>query len=85
MYQDKEKVQRQTVDLTPMVDVTFLLLVFFMVTQSYTRQQALPHPPAFDEYQGIAEIEKTGLDRGSDRSIQYLPHFVRRCCRGSTQ
>ncbi|MCA9138299.1 MAG: biopolymer transporter ExbD [Planctomycetales bacterium] len=33
-------------DMTPMVDVTFLLLIFFMVTASFSLQRALetPHP-----------------------------------------
>ena len=37
-------------DMTPMVDVTFLLLIFFMVTAAFTTQKALPLPtPKPDE------------------------------------
>ena len=32
--------------MTPMVDVTFLLLIFFMVTASFTLQKSLAQPPA---------------------------------------
>lgn len=32
-------------DMTPMVDVTFLLLIFFMVTASFSLQKALELPP----------------------------------------
>ena len=33
-----------TVDMTPMVDVTFLLLVFFMVTAAFTLQRSFELP-----------------------------------------
>jgi biopolymer transport protein ExbD len=32
-------------DMTPMVDVTFLLLIFFMVTASFATEQAMDVPP----------------------------------------
>lgn len=32
-------------DMTPMVDVTFLLLIFFMVTAAYSLQKSLEIPP----------------------------------------
>jgi biopolymer transport protein ExbD len=36
-------------DMTPMVDVTFLLLIFFMVTAAFTMQKSLPLPtPSVD-------------------------------------
>ena len=31
-------------DMTPMVDVTFLLLIFFMVTATFAMQQSIPMP-----------------------------------------
>lgn len=36
-------------DMTPMVDVTFLLLIFFMVTASFSMQKAIEQPPQRDE------------------------------------
>jgi len=37
-------------DMTPMVDVTFLLLIFFMVTAAFTLQKSIPLPtPKPDE------------------------------------
>jgi biopolymer transport protein ExbD len=33
-------------DMTPMVDVTFLLLIFFMITAAYALQMALEVPPS---------------------------------------
>ena len=36
-------------DLTPMVDVTFLLLIFFMITASFNLQKNFEVPPAKTE------------------------------------
>jgi biopolymer transport protein ExbD len=36
-------------DMTPMVDVTFLLLIFFMVTASFVLQKSIEHPQGFDD------------------------------------
>ena len=35
----------EDMDLTPMVDVTFLLLIFFMITASFTLQNTITVPP----------------------------------------
>lgn len=42
-------------DLTPMVDVTFLLLIFFMLTASFEVQRALQIPPPDPEQQGVTQ------------------------------
>jgi biopolymer transport protein ExbD len=34
------------IDMTPMIDMTFLLLIFFMVTASYRIQKSLDFPPS---------------------------------------
>ncbi len=34
----------EEMDLTPMVDVTFLLLIFFMITASFSLQKTIPFP-----------------------------------------
>ncbi|QDV27360.1 ExbD/TolR family protein [Aureliella helgolandensis] len=33
-------------DITPMIDITFLLLIFFLVSSKMTAEQAVPLPPA---------------------------------------
>ena len=38
--------EEDELDMTPMVDVTFLLLIFFMVTASFTLQKSIEQPPA---------------------------------------
>ena len=40
----KEPIPEDELDMTPMVDVTFLLLIFFMVTASFTLQKSLEQP-----------------------------------------
>jgi biopolymer transport protein ExbD len=42
-------------DLTPMVDVTFLLLIFFMITASFTIQKTLQFPPPEPKEEGATQ------------------------------
>ncbi len=42
----KDPIPEDELDMTPMVDVTFLLLIFFMVTASFTLQKSIEQPPA---------------------------------------
>lgn len=42
-------------DMTPMVDVTFLLLIFFMVTASFSIQKSIEVPPPDPDQQGAAQ------------------------------
>jgi biopolymer transport protein ExbD len=42
----KEKIPEDEMDMTPMVDVTFLLLIFFMITASFSLQKSLEQPRA---------------------------------------
>ena len=46
-------------DLTPMVDVTFLLLIFFMITASFSVQKTLDVPPPESENQGARQTLQT--------------------------
>jgi biopolymer transport protein ExbD len=41
---EKKQIPEDELDMTPMVDVTFLLLIFFMVTASFTLQKSLEQP-----------------------------------------
>jgi len=46
---EKKDIPEDELDMTPMVDVTFLLLIFFMVTASFTLQKSLEQPHAKSE------------------------------------
>jgi biopolymer transport protein ExbD len=58
-------------DLTPMVDVVFLLLIFFMITASFSRQKSLEVPPPDPEKKG-AQQSQDFLEELEDVSIRVL-------------
>lgn len=41
----KKQLPSDDMDMTPMVDVTFLLLIFFMITASFSSEKAFEEPP----------------------------------------
>ena len=45
-FGEKGKLIEDDMDMTPMVDVVFLLLIFFMVTASFTLQKSIQQPPS---------------------------------------
>ncbi|MFN5770935.1 MAG: ExbD/TolR family protein [Pirellulaceae bacterium] len=44
MQMKKREVPKDDMDMTPMVDVTFLLLIFFMITANFTMQKSIQVP-----------------------------------------
>lgn len=46
--------EEAALDMTPMVDVTFLLLIFFMITASFSMQKSLETSPPEPEEEGAA-------------------------------
>ncbi|TWT98065.1 Biopolymer transport protein ExbD/TolR [Botrimarina colliarenosi] len=52
-------------DMTPMVDVTFLLLIFFMITAAFALQKAIAVPPVDDSEkapaQSMDELEEDSI------------------------
>ncbi|WP_084427724.1 ExbD/TolR family protein [Roseimaritima ulvae] len=46
---ERKKRDDGELDMTPMVDVTFLLLIFFMVTASFSLQKSIPMPRSQSE------------------------------------
>lgn len=56
-------------DMTPMVDVTFLLLIFFMVTAAFTLQKSIQVPkPNPDE--ASAQVQEQEEDDGDQVTVQ---------------
>ena len=65
----KAETEFDDMDLTPMVDVTFLLLIFFMITASFTIQKTIQVPPPNPEQKGAAleiqdleDLEKVSIE-----------------------
>ena len=55
----------EEMDLTPMVDVTFLLLIFFMITASFSLQKTLEVPPPDPETQGASAVPLEQIEENS--------------------
>jgi biopolymer transport protein ExbD len=49
-------------DLTPMVDVTFLLLIFFMITAAFAVQKAISVPPVTDSAAASQTLDQLEQD-----------------------
>lgn len=58
----------EEMDLTPMVDVTFLLLIFFMITASFSLQKSIEVPPPNPDEDGVSQSLQT-LDDFREESI----------------
>jgi biopolymer transport protein ExbD len=59
-------------DMTPMVDVTFLLLIFFMVTAAFTTQASIEFPSAEGEFGNNVGSEVVTVDIGDDGAFCVL-------------
>jgi biopolymer transport protein ExbD len=56
--------EEDELDLTPMVDVTFLLLIFFMVTAAFALQKSISVPPIGDQAaaaQTVQDLEQDSI------------------------
>ena len=65
----KPQTDFEDMDLTPMVDVTFLLLIFFMITASFSLQKTLQVPPPDPDQQGAQQSMRTLDDYETDSVI----------------
>ena len=63
------------IDLTPAVDVTFQLLIFFMVTASFSMQKAFDVPPA-KNVEGVSLNVTVPLDESPGVKVQVDPNNV---------
>jgi biopolymer transport protein ExbD len=58
-------------DMTPMVDVTFLLLIFFMVTASFAMQNVFPVPTA----QETTDVGEEATDQELELVTVHIDEF----------
>ena len=59
---EKKPIPQDELDMTPMVDVTFLLLIFFMVTASFTIQKSLEQPHAQTDAPSASQSDDQDID-----------------------
>ena len=58
LFKRRHKVEEPDLDITPMIDMTFLLLIFFLVTSVPDVQKALALPPA---HHGVAVDDRSSI------------------------
>jgi biopolymer transport protein ExbD len=61
---------REDMDMTPMVDVTFLLLIFFMITASFSVQKSIQRPAQRKDDPSINAVEITDEDNPDIVTVQ---------------
>ena len=61
-FEREKDTSNEEMDMTPMVDVTFLLLIFFMVTASFTLQQSIEQPKSKSEDPSTNFVEEEDND-----------------------
>ena len=66
----KGRVEDTEMDMTPMVDVTFLLLIFFMVTASFTLQKSLQVPKPNPDDAASANVVDPDEDESERVTVQ---------------
>lgn len=75
-YKSKRaRAEEGAIDLTPAVDVTFQLLIFFMVTASFSMQKAFDVPPAKNS-EGVSTNVVVPLDAPVGVKVQVGPDNV---------
>ena len=62
-------VDRDEVNLTPMLDVVFIMLIFFIVTATFIRESGLPAERANDSLSSDSESEVIHIVIDSDNEI----------------
>jgi serine/threonine protein kinase len=65
----KPRTDFDEMDLTPMVDVTFLLLIFFMITASFSMQKSFDFPPVQKD-EGAASVPVDKPNSGIKVSVE---------------
>lgn len=66
-FRAKERLEDE-LDMTPMVDITFLLLIFFMVTAAFAKQKSIEVPPP-DQQESAKQQTIEDLERNDDYVI----------------
>lgn len=78
MLLDLNPPKRKTaISLTPLIDVVFILLLFFMLSSSFTQWRAIPLPASTASQEGDTEVVRVVLHRhGEQFSVNGQRHNV---------
>jgi biopolymer transport protein ExbD len=72
----KKELPKDDMDMTPMVDVTFLLLIFFMITASFSSEKVFEEPPPLSDASSIQKQEPINLDNVRVQIDEYNAYTV---------
>ncbi len=62
---------RELVNITPLIDVVFILLVFFMLAGAIERPESIPVTPPKSESRLASEVEDVVILVGEDGSVAF--------------
>ena len=65
----RPKLESHGIDMTPMIDVTFLLLIFFMITATFHMQKGLDFPPDKTEDTSDMDANLPGVSDFGDHIV----------------
>lgn len=71
---ERVEVPEDVMDMTPMVDVVFQLLIFFMMTAAFSLQKSLELPPSSPQDATAQSMTLDELDNESDFIIVRIDH-----------
>lgn len=74
MVFERVEVPEDAMDMTPMVDVVFQLLIFFMMTAAFSLQKSLELPPSSPQDPTAQSMTLDELDNESDFIIVRIDH-----------
>jgi biopolymer transport protein ExbD len=69
---DTKRARDEGLDMTPMVDVTFLLLIFFMVTAAYSLQKSIEVPAPDQEESSTQARTREEIEQDDDYIIVHI-------------
>lgn len=72
----KKELPKDDMDMTPMVDVTFLLLIFFMITASFSSEKVFEEPPPLSDASSIQQQEPINLDNVRVQIDEYNAYTI---------
>jgi biopolymer transport protein ExbD/DNA-directed RNA polymerase subunit RPC12/RpoP len=72
----KKELPKDDMDMTPMVDVTFLLLIFFMITASFSSEKVFEEPPPLSDASSVQKQEPINLDNVRVQIDEYNAYTI---------